>query len=134
MKSFLKIFFASLVALIVFSAAVFFGISLIIGSAASPSKPDIGSNAVLVLDLSNSFDEQAKNDPVHNFFGDPSSDIPGLYDMVRLIHHAKGDSAIKGIYIKAGDNENGYASSEELRQALVDFKKSKNPSCTNYHF
>lgn len=125
MRSFLKIFFAALVALIVFSAAVFFGLSIIIGNAASPSKPDIGSNAVLVLDLGNSFAEQAKNDPIHNFFGDPSSDIPGLYDMVRLIHHAKGDSAIKGIYIKAGSNDNGYAASEELRQALTDFKQSK---------
>lgn len=125
MKSFLKIFLASLVALIVFSAAIFFGFSIIITNAASPSKPNIGSSAVLVLDLDNSFAEQAKNDPVHNFFGDPSSDIPGLYDMVRLIHHAKSDSAIKGIYIKAGDNNNGYAASEELRQALLDFKKSK---------
>ena len=44
--------------------------------------------------------------------------------MVRMIHYAKSDSSIKGIYIKAGDNENGYATSEELRQALVDFKKS----------
>lgn len=125
MSSFLKIFFAALVALIVFSIAIFFGISILIGTASSPSKPDIGSKAVLVLDLNQPFMEQARNNPVNNFFGDPSSDIPGLYDMVRLIRYAKSDSAIKGIYIKAGDNENGYAASEELRQALVDFKKSK---------
>src|SRR6478735_11693879 len=117
MRSFLKIFFASLVALIVFTIAIFFGISMLIGSATSPSKPEIGSKAVLVLDLNQSFAEQAKNNPLNNFFDNPSSDVPGLYDVVRLIRYAKSDSSVKGIYIKAGDNENAYASSEEIRQA-----------------
>ena len=125
MRSFLKIFFASLVALIVFSIAIFFAITIFIGSATSASKPSIGSNAVLVLDLNQAFAEQAKNNPLNTFFDNPSANIPGLYDMVRLIRYAKGDSSIKGIYIKAGDNENAYAASEELRQALADFKKSK---------
>ena len=125
MKSFLKIFFASLVALLVFSIAVFFFISMLIGSATSPSRPDIGSKAVLVLDLNQSFAEQAKNNPLNSLFDNPSNNIPGLYDVVRMIRYAKTDSAIKGIYIKAGDNENGYAASEELRQALIDFKQSK---------
>jgi len=124
MRSFLKVFLAVLVALIVFTIAIFFVISGIIGSAASSSKPFVGSNAVLVLDLNQSFAEQAKNNPFNNFFDNPSSDVPGLYDVVRLIRYAKSDSSVKGIYIKAGDNENAYASSEEIRQALVDFKKS----------
>ena len=124
MRSFLKIFLASLAALILFSIAVFFAISIIIGNATSPSKPDIGSKGVLVLDLSQMFAEQAKNNPLNELFDNPSSDVPGLYDVVRMIHYAKKDSSIKGIYIKAGDNENGYAASEELRQALIDFKKS----------
>ncbi len=125
MKSFLKIFLASLVALIVFSIAIIIVISVMIGNATSPSKPDVGNKAVLVLDLSQSFAEQAKNNPLNTFFDNPSSDVPGLYDVVRMIRYAKGDSSIKGIYIKAGDNANGYAASEELRQALVDFKSSK---------
>ncbi|MBV9962572.1 MAG: signal peptide peptidase SppA [Parafilimonas sp.] len=124
MRSFLKIFFASLVALIVFSIAIIFAISIFIGNAAKPSKPDVGSNGVLVLDLSKDFAEQAKTDPLNSFFGDHSKDVPGLYDVVRMIRYAKSDSSVKGIYIKAGDNENGYAASEELRQALIDFKKS----------
>lgn len=124
MRSFLKIFFASLVALIVFSLALFFSIFIFIGVASSPSKPDIGANGVLVLDLSKSFTEQATTDPFSNFLGNHSNDIPGLYDVVRMIRYAKTDSTIKGIYIKAGDNENGFASSEEILQALTDFKKS----------
>ena len=68
MRSFLKIFFASLVALIVFAIAMFFAISMFIGSATSRSKPSIGSHAVLVLDLNQSFAEQAKNSPLNTFF------------------------------------------------------------------
>lgn len=124
MKSFLKIFLATLVALIVFSLAMFFALSIIISSAASSGKTVVGTNGVLVLDLSNNFKEQAQHDALNSIFNNPSSDIPGLYDMVRMIHYAKSDSSIKGIYIKANSNANGFASSEELRQALLDFKKS----------
>src|SRR5947208_1889583 len=116
MRSFLKIFFASLVALIVFVVAIVITVSVIIGAATSNSKPDIGSKAVLVVDLSQAFAEQAKNNPLSDIFDNPSSNVPGLYDMVRMIHHAKNDSSVKGIYIKAGYNANGYAASEELRQ------------------
>jgi protease-4 len=51
--------------------------------------------------------------------------IPGLYDVVRLIHKAKNDKDIKGIYVIANNNPNGFASSEEIRNALLDFKTSK---------
>lgn len=125
MKSFLKIFLAALVALIVFSLGLFFALSIIIGSAASSGKTNIGTNGILVLDLSQNFKEQAQHDALNSIFDNPSSDIPGLYDMVRMIHYAKSDSSIKGIYIIANGNANGFASSEELRQALLDFKKSK---------
>ncbi|SFP90831.1 signal peptide peptidase SppA [Parafilimonas terrae] len=124
MRSFLKIFLATLVALIVFTLALFFAFSAIIGSATSPSKPAIGKDAVLVLDLNQQLDEQARNSPLNTLFDNPSNNVPGLYDVVRMIDYAKSDSSIKGIYIKADGNENGYAASEELRQALVAFKKS----------
>ncbi len=41
-----------------------------------------------------------------------------------MIRYAKTDSAVKGIYIKANSNENGLGTSEEIRNALLDFKKS----------
>lgn len=124
MKSFLKIFLATLVALIVFGIGIFFSISIMVSSATSPGKTNVGSNAILVLDLNQFFKEQAQTDALNSLLNNPSSDIPGLYDIIRMIHHAKADSSIKGIYIKAGGNSNGFASSEELRQALIDFKKS----------
>jgi protease-4 len=45
--------------------------------------------------------------------------------MIKLIDHAKTDANVKGIYILASNNSNGFGASEELRKALLDFRKSK---------
>ncbi len=124
MRSFFKIFFASLLALFIFTLLGFLVVAVLVGSAASSSKPDIGTKGVLVLDLSNEFNEQGKKNAVGSLTGDASADVPGLYDVVRMLHYAKTDSAIKGLFIKAEDNPNGYATSEELINAINDFKTS----------
>jgi protease-4 len=124
MRGFFKTFLAALLALIVF---VFISIMFLLGMAAglsSPKKPAIGEKAVLVVDLNQTFREQVQENPLSELSSDDEfSDAPGLYDMIRLIRHAKGDSAIKGIYVKCNNNSNGFASSEEIRNALIDFKK-----------
>lgn len=122
MRNFFKSFFASLLALIVFCFVIV--IVLVAVASSTSSKPKVGSNAVLVVDLSTMFKEQVQQKSLGSLFGNTSNDIPGLYDMVRMIHFAKADSSIKGIYIKASDNANGLASSEELRNAIADFKRT----------
>lgn len=124
MKQFFKIFFATLLALIIFSVIGIFVLIGVISNAASEEKVIVGNNAVLVLDLSNNFKEQVEHSPF-NFLKDGDNEPPSLYEMVRLIRHAKSDSAIKGIYILCDNNVNGYAASEELRKALLDFKTAK---------
>jgi protease-4 len=124
MKAFFKIFFATLLALIIFTVIGVLVLIGMIGSAASEEKPLVGNNAVLVLDLSNNFKEQIEHSPF-NFLKAGDNEPPALYDMVRLIRHAKSDSAVKGIYILCDNNPNGYAASEELRKAMLDFKTSK---------
>ncbi|MBU3744473.1 MAG: signal peptide peptidase SppA [Sediminibacterium sp.] len=125
MKSFFKIFFASLLALIIFTVMGFFLLIGIVSLASSEDKSTIDSRAVLVLDLSQSFPEQSKNDPFAAFMNKTENEIPSLYDMVRMIRAAKTDTLVKGIYIQCSDNANGYAASEELRKALLDFKSSR---------
>jgi len=125
MRSFFKIFFASLLALIIFFAIGFFIIVTIIASATSPAKPEIGSNGILVLDLTKQYKEQKEESTLGSFTSNSDDDIPGLYDVVRMIAYAKKDNSIKGIYIKCDDNNNGYAASEELRNAILDFKTAR---------
>ena len=123
MRSFFKIFLASLLALIVFVIVLFFFTVGYVSSIASNPKEDVGSRGVLDIDLSVSFAEKAGSDPLAAF-SDTRYNTPGVYDVIRLIRYAKTDSAIKGIYIKANSNANGLGTSEEIRNALIDFKKS----------
>jgi protease-4 len=124
MRSFFKIFFASFLALVVFIVVFFFFIAGYIGGIASKPNVETGSNAVLVLDLSETFGEKPVVDPLSGF-SENRYNTPGVYDVIRLIRNAKSDSSIKGIYIKASSNANGLGSSEEIRNALLDFKKSQ---------
>jgi protease-4 len=128
MRSFLKFFFASFLALVVFSilAAIVLGM-IVMGFAAvatSGQKPDLGSKAVLVVDLTKEYKEQENEATLNVLQGHMDENVPGLYDVVRMIEYAKKDSSIKGIYIKCDDNANGFAASEELRNALISFKQT----------
>src|SRR3984957_11879101 len=124
MAGFFKSFFASLVALIVF-VGFFFILSLfLVGTVLSPSRPSVGEKAVLVVDLGQEDKEQAQDNPLGDLGSDDEYDVPGVYDVVRIIKHARRDSAIRGIYLKCNSDPNGFATNEEIRLALADFKKS----------
>ncbi|MGN7723224.1 signal peptide peptidase SppA [Chitinophaga sp. 22620] len=126
MRSFLKFFLASFVALIVFSILAFFFMLMVFARlASSGDKVVTGSNAVVVVDLSQGLREQRVEDPLRTFLSDDPSQEPGLFDAVRLIRKAATDDNVKGLYLKADGNGNGYASSEEIRRAIVEFRKSK---------
>jgi protease-4 len=128
MRGFFKTFFAALLAIIVFVFVIaMFLIGMVAGIArgiGSSSKPFIGEKAVLVIDLSQTFHEQAQENPLSALGSDDEyNDAPGVYDLIRLLRHAKDDSAVKGIYVKCNNNSNGFATCEEIRNALIDFKK-----------
>jgi protease IV len=78
---------------------------------------------VLVVDLNQDYKEQPQDNPLAELGADDESGVPGVYDLVRLIRHAKVDSSIHGIYLKCNGDPNGFATNEEIRQALADFKK-----------
>lgn len=125
MRSFLKMFLAAFTALVVFTLLGLLIFSIIIASVGSSSKESTGKNAVLVLDLSIPFPEIAVDNPFAGLGGESQYDIPGLYDVVRMINSAVGDSSVKGIYIKCGSNSNGFGASEDIRNALLKFKSNK---------
>lgn len=124
MRNFLKIVLASLVALFLFTVI---GFALLIGMASVFSNEEaktIATNSVLVIDIAENFPEQSKTDGVTEFLNKKNGKIPSLSELIALIQHAQQDSTIRGIYIKCQENPNGYAASEEIRTALLEFKKS----------
>lgn len=125
MKNFFSAFFASLLALLVFTIVGFLFLIGIAASVSSEEAKTIAANSILVIDLSDNYPEKSNVDPFAELMERGTGKIPSLSNMVALIKNAKKDSSIKGIYIKCQENPNGYASSEEIRNALIDFKTSK---------
>jgi protease-4 len=124
MKSFFKIFGASFLALVVFMLILFFMTLGFFGGLVSKTGPIIEAKSVLVVDLSQHFPEQERTGSFAGLGLDDEKNTPGLYDVLRLIHKAKTDENIRGIYLVANNNTNGFESSDEIRNALKEFKKS----------
>lgn len=134
MKQFFKFFFASLLALVV-AGVLFFIVLIGIVAGVTHSIKDtfkgetaktetVKNNSVLIIDLSQPFME---HDGVRPFLALGGSNIQraSLHKILNRIESAKTDDRIKGIYIKAGDNKSGLATSMQIRKALKDFKTSK---------
>ncbi len=124
MKSFFKSFFAALLAMFVFCILGFFILIGLVASLSTTEKPTIGENGVLVLDMTSTFKEQSIENPFAFLNKAEDVDVPSLYNVQRLLKHAKNDVNIKGVYMLCANNPNGYGASEELRRAILDFKTS----------
>lgn len=123
MKSFFKSFFASLLAIVVFFGLIFILFFGIAGALLADEQVKVDPKSVLVIDLAKKMSDRKIDDPFAEISGDEA--YPDLSTAVKLIEHAAKDSLIKGVYIIAKDNGNGAASASELRNALLEFKKSK---------
>jgi hypothetical protein len=64
----------------------------------SKDKPEVAAKTVLTIDLSQQFSERMQNNPLAALSSD-ASNVPGLFDVVRLIGHAKTNDNIKGILL-----------------------------------
>jgi protease-4 len=124
MGNFFKMFFASLLAFVVITLLLLIVLIAVIGGLTSSKKTETGAKAVLVLDLGQLYHEQKQDNPLADLGTDEQYDIPGVYDLVRMIAHAGTDSSVKGIFIKCGSNVNGFSTSEEIRSSLLQFKKT----------
>ena len=126
MLQFLKYVLATFVGII-----VFFFLSIIIligiGSAFSSSeKVVVKENSVLKLDLNQPIQEVGVDNPFSDLGGpfSGSENVVGLKDIKDALKEAKNDDNIKGIYIESGNPQAGWATLEEIRNQILDFKKS----------
>lgn len=120
MKGFLKSFLAGLLALIVFFGILFFASIGVVGALATQEQVALEPKSVLVIDLSRPMNDKKLEDPFADLSGEEI--YPDLSTALALIEHASRDSSVKGIYLVAADNVNGFAASSELKEALKQFK------------
>ena len=122
MRQFFKFVLATIVGLLAFSFLGFLILAGIIGAAKSAGEhKETASNSVLELKLNEPLSERGR-DSKFSFGGNNSS--TGLINLKGAIRRAKGDSDIKGILLNLDIVQGGMASLEEVRDALLDFKRS----------
>lgn len=127
MLQFFKYVFATLVGILVFFVLSFF-ILIGIGSAlSSDEKVVVEDKSVLKLDLNKPIAEVGVENPLSELGGPFSGNenVTGLKDIKDALKSAQKDDKIKGIYLKAENPQAGWATLEEIRNQLLEFKKSK---------
>lgn len=124
-KAFLSSCLGALVAMILFAVLAVIFIMGLVGSAASEDQVVVAEKSVLHLKLDAQISELQQEDP---FAGLPvvGGNVPriGLLQLKETINHAKSDDKIEGIYLEVSYPMTGFASLEEIRESLIDFRES----------
>lgn len=127
MKSFLKQVLAVIVGICsvgAFATLMFF-VMLGVMLATGDEKQSVSDNSILRIELTGTVvDRSTPDNPLNQLLGRSNASSQGLDVLIDAIKTAKGDKRIKGIYIEGGTMSSDFATLQELRGALVDFKSS----------
>lgn len=125
MKDFFKNVAATIVGLFAFGLIMtILGFICIIGMiASSNSKPALKDNAVMVLKLQGQIEDRSEDNWLGELTGEQFNNL-GMNKILSSIRKAKDEEKVKGIYLETGILESDYATLQEIRNALADFKKS----------
>jgi len=128
MKSFFSSLLASILGFFIslFLLFVFFFIIIAVIASGAKKEVSVSLNSILTLTLDQQLPERPTDNPLGKFAGIINDmKVPvSLKTIVDNIHRAKDDDKIKGIYLDLSVVMAGLSSVEEIRNALIDFKKS----------
>lgn len=129
MRQFFKFMLASMAGFILTILIMFFFLTIFIASVASMAgKKEVAISEKTLLHLK--FDKVIpERSPVGPFQFSSSSifettNVPGLLETMDLIKKASEDKNIAGIYLEMSNIPSGMATLEEIRNELLEFKKS----------
>jgi protease IV len=131
MKQFFKFMFASCLGSFISMIVVLVVIFSMIGAmvASSSKTEEVKDNSVLVIDLSKPIYDREVTD-ISNMVSSLQEGINdnnsiGLTELLATINRAKNDDNIKAIMLNVSNFQaNGISTAEEIREGLLDFKKS----------
>ena len=127
MKSFLKYTLATIVGLIITTFIIFFIFMGIIASMMPKEEiVHVKKKSILHIKLDYPIKERTSKNPFESFDFQKFEKINnlGLNDILKNIKKAKSDENIKGILLDISQLETNMANIEEIRNALIEFKKS----------
>jgi protease-4 len=125
MKDFFKFTLATITGIILTSIVMFVISIIVVFSMLSSTETEtvVKKNSIMMLDLNGSLVERTSDNIFKELF-DKENSTYGLDDILASIKKAKENDDIKGIYIQATSLNANFASLQEIRDALNDFKKS----------
>jgi protease-4 len=128
MKQFFKYVFASMIgAFLSILLLLFVGFLIVIGSIMSLNdneKVEVKSHSILHIQLTDEIVERGVENPFEGLEEYGFSSSLGLNVILENIDKAADDPNIDGIYIDVNDIKAGLSTVEEIRNALIRFKKS----------
>lgn len=124
MWNFIKNVLAVATGFFLFTVLAIVGLVIIISTSTSDKVENIKTQSVLKLKLDKEIVERESEELFSGGSFSPSGSTIGLMDLMEAISLAKTDENIKGIYLDITSVRAGFASLEEIRNALLEFKKS----------
>ncbi|MFC2080721.1 signal peptide peptidase SppA [Bacteroidota bacterium] len=125
MRSFLKYTLATLTGILLSSILFFLFLVMIIAVSTSDKPVEAKPNSILLIKLNDRIVDRAIENPL-DFLptGVPAVREMGLNDILDNIRKAKKDDNITGIYLQLASVNAGMGTTEEIRNALLDFRES----------
>lgn len=129
MKSFIKYTFSTIVGVLIASIIMVAGL-VVVGTAMALSDDtalvEVKDDSVLRLRLSGEIVEKQDANAISGMLGiSDMTQRQGLNDIVGAIEKAARNENIKGLYIEAGMLQADYATLQEIRKAVIEFRKSR---------
>ncbi|WDF80144.1 signal peptide peptidase SppA [Mucilaginibacter sp. KACC 22773] len=126
MKQFFKFVFATMLGVVLTTVILALIIVGIIVAASGEKEVEVEPGSVLHMAFTTPITERTPNNPLAglSFLGLNSDKSTGLNDILANIKKAKTDPNIKGIFLDESYMTSGQATTEEIRNALINFKKS----------
>ena len=125
MKSFFKMVFASMLGLFLSFILFFLFIVILVSAGSDSDKVEIKDNSVLHLTLTGPIPDRSSDNPFSSFSFDGLGETAmGLNDVLDNLDKAAANPSVKGIFLDLTNLMTGIATIEEIRNALLDFKKS----------
>lgn len=124
MKKFIFQVLATIIGILLLSSIIVLGLIFINIFAFIPSKFVVKDKSILEINLNNSILEDPNERDISISLLNNDKSI-SLKDILDVINCAQTDDKIKGISLKLSNLNAGYSQISEIRQALLNFKKSK---------
>lgn len=132
MKQFFKFMFASMLGFLLSGILLIVIFIALVSSAISNAGKEedevsVKENSVLHIEFGQEIVDRASKNPLENFdfMSFKPNEITGLDKILENLEKAASDTKIKGIFLDITNVPAGIATVEEIRNALIEFKKSK---------